>query len=82
VSGLRARITKLERSIPTGLEAELRALSNEDLEARLDELLEAMTEPDVLDLMWQAPSHCHGLLERWRELQQKSTASPPLGQRG
>ena len=79
MSGLRARIIRLERHVPIGLEAELQALSDEDLETRLDELLAAMTEADVLDSMRQAPSHCHGLQERWRELQ--STASPPLGQR-
>lgn len=38
MSGLRRRIIKLERSIPTSLEAELRALSDEELEARLAEL--------------------------------------------
>jgi hypothetical protein len=81
MSGLKARIIKLERHVPTGLEAELRALSDEELEARLDKLLAAMTEADVLDLMRKAPSRFHGLLERWRELQQRSTASPPLGQR-
>jgi hypothetical protein len=74
---LTARILKLERLLPTGL----RALTDGELEARLDELLAAMTEADLLDLMRQTPSHCHGLQERWRELQQRSTASPALGQR-
>jgi hypothetical protein len=55
VNGLRALIIKLERSIPTGLAAELKALTDEDLEARIDKLLAAVTEADVLDLMRQAP---------------------------
>ena len=32
------RIIKLERIVPTGLEAELRALSDEELEARIAKL--------------------------------------------
>ena len=32
MSGLKARIIKLERSIPTGLEAKLGALTDEELE--------------------------------------------------
>lgn len=92
-----ARIIRLERSVPAGLEAELRALSDDELDARIaelsgvsveevrtrspeekqrrqDELLVAMTEADVLDLMRQAPHLLVGALERWRELQEKSTA--------
>jgi hypothetical protein len=80
VSGLRARIIKLERHVPTGREAELRALTDEELEARRDKLLAAMTEADVLDVMRQGPRLSNSLLERWRELQQRSTASPALGQ--
>ena len=38
MSGLRGRIIKLERSIPTSLEAELRALSDEELDERIAEL--------------------------------------------
>ena len=38
MSGLKARIIKLERSIPTGLEAKLRALTDEELVARIAEL--------------------------------------------
>jgi hypothetical protein len=38
MSGLRARIIKLERSTPTGIEAELRALTDEELVARIAEL--------------------------------------------
>jgi hypothetical protein len=36
---MKARGIKLERSIPTGLDAELRALTDEELEQRIDELL-------------------------------------------
>jgi ribosomal protein L29 len=46
VSGLRARIIRLERNVPTGLAAELRALSDEELERRLDELLMRASEED------------------------------------
>ena len=46
MSGLRARIIRLERNVPTGLEAELRALSDEELERRLDELLMRASEED------------------------------------
>jgi hypothetical protein len=35
---VKARIIKLERSIPTGLEAKLRALTDEELVARIAEL--------------------------------------------
>jgi hypothetical protein len=42
MSGLRARIMRLERNVPIGIEARLRALSDEELEARRDELLAAI----------------------------------------
>jgi hypothetical protein len=96
MSGLKARIIKLERSIPTGLEAELEALTDEELDAEIaelsgvtveqvkastpeeqqrrdDEIVAALSEADVLDLMRQAPRLFHGLLEEWRELQREST---------
>ena len=46
MSGLKARIIRLERNVPTGLEAKLRALSDEELERRLDELLMRASEED------------------------------------
>lgn len=52
----------------------VRARSPEEKQRRQDELLAAMTQADVLDLMRQAPRLLVGSLERWRELQQKSTA--------
>ena len=45
MSGLRGRIIRLERNVPTGLEAKLRALSDEE-ERRLDELLMRASEED------------------------------------
>jgi hypothetical protein len=94
---LTARILKLERLLPTGLEAELEARSDEELDAEIaqlsgvtveelsawtpeeqqrrdDEIVAALSEADVLDLMRQAPRLFHGLQERWRELQRESTA--------
>ncbi len=38
MSGLRGRIIRLERNVPTDLEAELRALTDEELLARIAEL--------------------------------------------
>jgi hypothetical protein len=44
MSGLKARIIKLERSIPTGLAAELRALTDDEITARIAELCGVMVE--------------------------------------
>lgn len=41
---LTARILRLERLLPTGLEAELRALSDEELEARIAQLFGVSAE--------------------------------------
>jgi len=38
VSGLRGRIIRLERNVPIGIEARLRALTDEELVARIAEL--------------------------------------------
>jgi hypothetical protein len=96
---LTARILRLERLLPTDLETELQALSDEELDAEIaqlsgvsveevrawtpeeqqrrdDEIVAALSEVDVLDMMRQAPRLFHGLLEEWRELQRESTHSP------
>jgi hypothetical protein len=46
MSRLRARIIRLERNVPIGIEALLRALSDAELERRLDELLMRASEED------------------------------------
>lgn len=49
MSGLKARIIRLERNVPIGIEAWLRALSDAELERRLDELLMRASEEDTYD---------------------------------
>jgi ribosomal protein L29 len=44
MSGLKARIIKLERSIPTGLEAELASMSDEEIEQEIAELFDVSVE--------------------------------------
>ena len=44
MSGLKARIIRLERYLPTDIKAQLRVLSDEELEGRIGELLGATAE--------------------------------------
>jgi hypothetical protein len=44
MSGLKARIIKLERSIPTGLEAELASMRDEEIEQEIAELFGVSVE--------------------------------------
>lgn len=97
MSRLKARVARLESAISTGLEAELAAMSDEEIEQKIaelsgvsveevrawtpeehqrrdDETVAALSEADVRALMREAPRLSYGLWERWRELQQKSTA--------
>lgn len=70
---LTARITRLERRLPTGREAELRELSDEELKRSIDGFLERMTEDDVRELVRECPTACtpeglEDLLVRWRQV--------------
>ncbi|MDQ3773741.1 MAG: hypothetical protein M3461_04925 [Pseudomonadota bacterium] len=52
---LTARIIRLERLLPTGLEAELQALSDEELEQRLEAVPREMSEEDVRTMAREYP---------------------------
>lgn len=70
---LTARILRLERLLPTGLEAELSALSMEDLERRLDAVLREMSEEDVRVMAREYPDFftpevLKNELAHWRKL--------------
>jgi hypothetical protein len=62
VSGLRGRIIRLERNLPTGLEAELRALTDEELVARIAELCGVTVE----EARTWTPEECRRLQEEIR----------------
>jgi hypothetical protein len=59
---VKARIIKLERSIPTGLEAELRALTDEELVARIAELSGVTVE----EAKTWTPEECRRLQDKIR----------------
>ena len=74
MSRLMGRIIKLERRLPTGLDAELAAMSDEELEQRLDAVLRKMSEKDVRVTAREYPDFftpdvLEKELARWRELQ-------------
>ena len=48
---LTARIIRLERRLPVGHEAALRAMSDEELERSINGFLERMTEDEVQELV-------------------------------
>ena len=73
MSRLTARILKLERLLPTGLKAELAAMSGEELERRLEAVLREMSEEDVRKMAREyphffTPEMLEKELARWREL--------------
>ena len=75
MSGLRARIIRLERHVPTGPEAELRELSDAELEQRLEATLCEMSEEDVRALArehpkFYTPERLEAMLARLRRLRQ------------
>ncbi|MGH8575580.1 MAG: hypothetical protein ACREXJ_01410 [Gammaproteobacteria bacterium] len=70
---LTARILKLERLVPTDLEAELEGMSDEELDRRLEAVLRKMSEEDVRAMAREYPDFfTPEVLEEelacWREL--------------
>jgi hypothetical protein len=70
---LTARILKLERLLPTGLEAELEALSDEELKQCIEADLREMSEEDVRAMAREYPDFftpevLETELECWRRL--------------
>ena len=64
------RITKLEKLVHVGPEAELRELSDAELERRLDELLVRASEEHVQAMTRKYPNvFTHKVVARWRVLQ-------------
>jgi ribosomal protein L29 len=74
------RITKLERLLPVGPEAELRALSDEELERRLDESLMRASEEHVQAMARKYPNVLTPkVVARWRALQGEPTRGKQAG---
>ena len=81
------RINKLERLVHVGPEAELRGLSDEELERRLDELLMRVSEEDIRAMArehneFYTPERLEATLARWRRLCQNIEDKRDLQERG